>query len=428
MIIDVSTLSNRGGRKKNQDDLAHHFAQNGGVFVVADGLGGHEGGEIASKLVCQHIVSTARTLTPLSFQSHALEDMISSAQSHLLKNKAEQPRYKDMCSTVTILQLGFVTNGNGESVPGAIWAHVGDSRIYHFRGGRLLSCTKDHSVPQALVRAGEIRAEDIRNHEDRNRLLRALGMDGDIKATVNPLIEIEEGDVWLLCTDGFWEYVTEPEMETLLAVSPNTSSWLKAMEQLLRSRTVGEYDNYSALAVRVSDVKQAVLTPTKQNGLLAKVNEGVKTMVPKARLNKQWLFLAVACLLVLAVILFMMSNKSSDRQDQTVDLKIGDYVQFGEWDTVPLKWRVIHKDDDGKSLLFSAQILTKKPFDIDGSNRYETSSLRQWLNSPQGFFQKPIYRNRIKVSLPRFKTARFLRAMIRAKRREGASGCVSIMI
>ena len=92
----------------------------------------------------------------------------------------------------------------------ALWGHIGDTRLYYFHDGNLQKQTSDHSVPQMLVNAGEIDDSQIRYHEDRNRLLRSLGS----KETIKPNLEqsattIYPGDAFLLCTDGFWEYVLE---------------------------------------------------------------------------------------------------------------------------------------------------------------------------------------------------------------------------
>ena len=111
--------------------------------------------------------------------------------------------------------------------------------------------TKDHSVPQVLVSAGDIRPEDIRGHEDRNRLLRSLGNQDDFRPVIfeNPF-QVRSGDAFLLCTDGFWEYILENEMEELLSNSDSTAQWLQLMKKLLLSRAPKNQDNYTAIGIR----------------------------------------------------------------------------------------------------------------------------------------------------------------------------------
>jgi hypothetical protein len=128
---------------------------------------------------------------------------------------------------------------------------VGDSRFYHLQNGRVVNQTKDHSVPQVLADAGDIRPREIRGHEDRNRLLRTLGMEGEVKPTVlkDPLAYGDQ-DLFLLCSDGFWELVDETEMEVDYTKARDLSDWLAKMEDKIITRGKGEYDNYTALALR----------------------------------------------------------------------------------------------------------------------------------------------------------------------------------
>lgn len=133
-----------------------------------------------------------------------------------------------------------------------MWGHVGDSRLYHFRNGVVAFQTKDHSVPQTLVNAGDITKEQIRTHPDRNRILRAVGNPDGVKPTIlDASRKIQRGDAFLLCTDGFWEYVTETEMAVDLAKSATPKDWLGWMELRLIGKVETGYDNYSALALFV---------------------------------------------------------------------------------------------------------------------------------------------------------------------------------
>jgi serine/threonine protein phosphatase PrpC len=132
----------------------------------------------------------------------------------------------------------------------ALWGHVGDSRLYAFRDGCLIHQTRDHSVPQLLVNAGEIAPDAVRDHEDRARLLQALGTEGRLRPEIplEPLI-VQAGDAFLLCTDGFWEHVLEAEMESALAGAATPAAWLQAMEAVHRGRAPTDCDNHTALAV-----------------------------------------------------------------------------------------------------------------------------------------------------------------------------------
>lgn len=236
----TASLSSVGGRKNNQDH--YDFVQlnaTTGCWVVADGLGGHQGGEVASETLVNHIL-TAYQQRP-ACTSEALYDYLTQAQNTLQQAQQDNLALVDMRTTVVVLLQ------EGDQ---ALWAHSGDSRLYHFRNNQVLFQTKDHSVPQMLVTAGEIEPEEMRTHPDRSRLLRCAGEPGELKATyLKAVCEVQAGDVFLLCSDGFWEYVLESEMETDLVEANDLNSWLQAMETRLLNKASGDYDNYTALAV-----------------------------------------------------------------------------------------------------------------------------------------------------------------------------------
>ena len=135
------------------------------------------------------------------------------------------------------------------------WAHIGDSRLYYFKGGKLKQRTLDHSVPQMLVAAGEIREEEIRFHPDRNRLLRVMGTEWDSpRYKVEDPVACSGKDALLLCTDGFWEWIVEKEMRAALKRSKSPAEWLERMEREIRKNGAGKgMDNYSAVAVFCAD-------------------------------------------------------------------------------------------------------------------------------------------------------------------------------
>lgn len=145
-----------------------------------------------------------------------------------------------MKSTVVMLTIA-----NGQ----AAWAHVGDSRLYRFHEGTLEFQTRDHSASQVAVLLGDITQDQIRFHEDRSRILRALGQEGEVKAEVGGMALQPGKYAFLLCTDGFWEYVLEPEMEEDLRAAANPEDWLARMRQRLAQRVPPDNDNNTAAAV-----------------------------------------------------------------------------------------------------------------------------------------------------------------------------------
>jgi serine/threonine protein phosphatase PrpC len=130
------------------------------------------------------------------------------------------------------------------------FAHVGDSRLYYFSKGKIIHQTADHSVTQMAVASGDIEISQMRFHEDRNRLLRALGGSETVRPEIYlPKVPVKNTDSFLLCSDGFWEYVYENEMEIDLLKSQTPEQWLSYMLCRLGNRINGRNDNFSVIAV-----------------------------------------------------------------------------------------------------------------------------------------------------------------------------------
>jgi serine/threonine protein phosphatase PrpC len=171
----------------------------------------------------------------------ALSAQVALANQAVLDRQLSEPELASMRTTFVMLVA---------SPDAALWAHAGDSRLYHFRQGKIVEQTRDHSVPQRLADAGEIRPGQIRFHEDRNRLLRCLGAKPETGASFTPArVPVETSDAFLLTSDGFWEWIFEPEMEQDLAAASGTLDWLNRMEARLKARATPQHDNYSAIAV-----------------------------------------------------------------------------------------------------------------------------------------------------------------------------------
>ena len=265
----TAQLCEAGGRANNEDFCAYLEVDGAACWVVADGLGGHRGGELASKTAAEVVLQSFRGNRDIS--SAALESHIGDAQTAILELQRKDPSVSDMRTTVVAL----ISDSRQ-----ALWGHVGDSRLYHFQAGDLVFQTEDHSVPQSLVRAGEIQPDQIRGHSDRNRLLRSLGEPGPARPTVLPsAAPLSGGDAFLLCTDGFWEYVWETEMLADLAASDTPERWLERSTRRLRRRAGAEHDNYSALAVFYLSRDEAAGSPRQ----IANEEDGQQAAARKSR-------------------------------------------------------------------------------------------------------------------------------------------------
>jgi len=239
MQYETASCSCRGGREYQEDCIRVCVEDDACAVVVADGLGGHGNGQIASATVAD-AVTNAFFKAPVMDAAH-IQGSFELANAAVI---ALQTSALKMKSTGVAL---FVKNGI------AIWGHVGDSRLYHFKAGALAARTLDHSVSQMAVFAGEISPEQIRHHADRNRVLRAFGVDEGFRAEITDPRSLEPCfHAFLLCTDGFWEYVLETEMEIELSKAVSPVSWIQGMVQRLGGRVPEDHDNFSAAAVFVS--------------------------------------------------------------------------------------------------------------------------------------------------------------------------------
>ncbi|MCI9102065.1 MAG: serine/threonine-protein phosphatase [Lachnospiraceae bacterium] len=238
-MILYDLLSNAGGRENNEDSVGMYQNEQEYCFVLADGLGGHGKGEVASRLAVETCVNVfARE----GAGEEVLSQSFDQAQQAILKGQKEDYHAQDMKTTLVLLHVGE---------EGIWWGHIGDSRLYYFKNKKLAERTLDHSVPQMLVAAGQIKEKQIRNHPDRNRLLRVLGIDWDApKYQIGEMTAREGSQAFLLCSDGFWELIDEKKMQHCLKKAKTPGQWLTLMEEIVNKNGQGKnMDNYSAVAV-----------------------------------------------------------------------------------------------------------------------------------------------------------------------------------
>ena len=235
--MDTFFYSDLGGRTENEDSATILEEPGKGMLaVIADGLGGHGGGAKASQTAMRTVLElfSAKKVTEPADLSPWFE------QANQQVSALQTPDCK-MKTTMVMLHIKDDM---------AMWAHVGDSRLYHFVNGKLTEQTMDHSVSQMAVFRGEITQDQIRGHEDRNRLTSALGGSGKIKPELSEKIALSGAEhAFLLCTDGFWEYVYEEEMAQALQGAASARDWMEKMGQCLVSHAKPGHDNNSAAAV-----------------------------------------------------------------------------------------------------------------------------------------------------------------------------------
>jgi len=241
-----------GGRSHNEDAVGFESVKADWCCVVSDGAGGHEGGAIASTVAVECILTGFRA-RPVH-DPDDLRELILDAHDAVVAAQRQRPANTgQMQATVVVLVIDA-------NVRQAIWGHVGDSRLYLLRRGRIFAITRDDSVVQWMVESGFIEREAARSHPDKNRLFAALGMVDDIHPRISgPPSMLEDGDALLLCSDGWWEYLEDADIEGTFVHAHSPADWLDAMVQLVAARGKPMQDNYSAVGVWVGDPSQKTL-------------------------------------------------------------------------------------------------------------------------------------------------------------------------
>lgn len=237
MIFDVYSFSNSGGRGYNEDAVGYKVDGDSGIFVVADGLGGHLYGEVASACVVDTVVEGWSA----NDQDRAtwFASQISVANHRILDLQSEKKTV--LKSTVAALAIDGLN---------AVWAHTGDSRIYYLHNGWLESVTGDHSVAYKKFKAGEITREEMATDEDQSRLLRTLGgterYEPEIEEWSEPLVP---GDGFLICSDGAWEYLRDGEIPIDMLKAESAKQWVELLLLRMMDRITPDNDNLTLLAV-----------------------------------------------------------------------------------------------------------------------------------------------------------------------------------
>lgn len=235
MNTEFCKYTNVGSRENNEDSIAVYKKGDGILCIVADGLGGHANGEIASgiavKTLCEQVNGTIS------------EEVLRSALEETNKRVCEAAGDSGMKTTVAALWFG------DDQV---LAASVGDSRIYRFSGGQITFQSMDHSLAQLDIISGDASYQDVRHNPDRNKLIRVVGMQNNFKADIERL-SCRKGDAFLLCSDGFWENILETEMLECLSRSTDAKQWLSEMCTLVIPRITADKDsdNNSAIVIMI---------------------------------------------------------------------------------------------------------------------------------------------------------------------------------
>ncbi|MGI9036265.1 MAG: Stp1/IreP family PP2C-type Ser/Thr phosphatase [Pyrinomonadaceae bacterium] len=251
--IAVSVQTDVGCVREANEDNARHVSPNdaemqlrkGTLTIVADGMGGHASGEIASQMAIElisEIYYASDNGSGKADAAEALRNAIEAASREIYETSLTDEKYFGMGTTLVALVV-FDDR--------AIAAHVGDSRIYRLRGQELEMLTLDHSQVMEMVKHGVISMEEARSHDDKNVILRAVGTQPQVEVEVSEPFAVQAGDAFLLCSDGLSDMLSDAEIrETWLAAEADIYA---AAEQLINeAKKRGGHDNITVGIVKIS--------------------------------------------------------------------------------------------------------------------------------------------------------------------------------
>lgn len=240
--LEFYQLSSIGDREINQDCMAHRVCAEYAVFVVADGLGGHHAGEKASQFFCRGLLQCAEAFQSAIKQQpeKAVQNWIAAAVNRMRELFAEDPVAANAHTTCAILYL------DDERV---VTAHCGDSRIYRLDAAHVLWRTKDHSLTQQLFDEGRISEWEMGVHPEQNQLTRSINVMTPPVVDIQVFPAMRSGETFVICSDGFWESIKEPEFLQLSQPASGKAE-LRKIAQMAILRAQGKSDNCTVQWIR----------------------------------------------------------------------------------------------------------------------------------------------------------------------------------
>ena len=247
MRFSVYQVSRKGGREKNEDRMGYCYTRDSGLFALADGMGGHPEGEVASQLALQTLAAAFQREAKPSLKSplRFLQDSILAGHHQLLRYATE----KGLVDTPRTTVVACVLQGRA-----AFWAHCGDSRLYLVRSGKLIARTRDHSYTELQQTLSQVVPIDAKFN--RSVLFTCLGSPGKpVVDTVGP-VTLQSGDRLIVCSDGLWSQLDDDTIVDLLSSRSLSDAVPEMVERALRNGgTHG--DNVTVLAVEWEAVEDS---------------------------------------------------------------------------------------------------------------------------------------------------------------------------
>ena len=246
MKFTIYQNSRQGPRPYNQDRLAYSYSKDALLLVLADGMGGHRNGEVAAQLAVKALTDAFQRLAVPSLSNPAkfLIDHIQQVHD-MIENVTQTEEYVESPRTTivaAIIQRGFL-----------YCAHVGDSRLYHFRNGHLLFRTEDHSVVQSLYKKGMITKDEMATHPYKNKIYNCVGGETPPQIDLSDRHELQEGDTVLLCTDGVWGVLNDTQIKEIIARNGDITAVTSDLMDSAEFASDERGDNMSAIGLQWGD-------------------------------------------------------------------------------------------------------------------------------------------------------------------------------
>lgn len=310
------------GNKPNQEDSLYPVmgaaTADNRVFLVCDGMGGHADGEVASKCVADAVGQITASKSPCSMQE--MRQIID--QEALPEAYKQLALHDDLQSTkrmgTTMTFVAFCTDG-------VLLAHIGDSRIYHLRPGRgILYHTRDHSLVNDLVAAGEITEEEARVHPRRNVITRALQPiredDEDalmMKATYRTVTDLEDGDIFFMCCDGVIEQIDDAELGSILLSDKPTAERVETLKR--RCAELNTRDNNTCYFLEIESVGDMICTFDEvdvQQVEMSRPAAPYNALPPQQKNNSLVMIIAIVVVAMLCGAALFFFTRKEDKADE----------------------------------------------------------------------------------------------------------------
>ncbi|MCQ2245838.1 MAG: protein phosphatase 2C domain-containing protein [Bacteroidaceae bacterium] len=291
------------GRKDNQEDTLYPepgmATDQNRIFMLCDGMGGHDHGEVASQCVAETVgkVADACNAQTIADMRQALEKGLAKAYEKLDGLDTNLESTRKMGTTLTF--LGFCEDG-------ALVGHIGDSRVYQLRPGKgIIFQTRDHSLVNDLLAAKEITPEEARTFKQKNVITRAVlpHREYPAKATCKEITDIQTGDIFFMCCDGVIEQIDNNELEQILLGEGSTEARLDKLRQTCKERNTK--DNNSCYLIEVKESDQVVV-PVVEVSEAADDDDRTMTIVPVAKKKSKWLLWVLLLAIAAGIAAFML--------------------------------------------------------------------------------------------------------------------------